>query len=375
MKKNSDLFSELIVGVFMVAVLVLLAYFTIVISGVELLQGKSRVHVVAHFGDVGGLKERDNVVYRGMKVGSVERIELGADHIVVTALVERNVVLRENCRLTVAALSLLGGNYLLMEEGTGAVKPLEGTVFAGTRPADWMRDLGEVARNLNALTSGGELKSVVTNFEAMAEKLNRLATRIEKGEGTIGKLLSTNEQVYADMVSTVASAKSVVGRLERGEGSLGKLLSRDETVYADLKKTLSQAAEVSGNLVGVSERLAKGEGTLGRLLSKDDRLYVDLKESLADVRRVTRQLAAGEGLFGKITQDKALAEDAQKIVANLKTFSEKLASEQSTLGRLTSDPELYDEVNGLIKDIRQVVDNYRDTTPISSFAGLIGGAL
>ena len=33
MKKNNDLFSELIVGVFMVAVIALLAYFTIVISG------------------------------------------------------------------------------------------------------------------------------------------------------------------------------------------------------------------------------------------------------------------------------------------------------------------------------------------------------
>jgi hypothetical protein len=32
-------------------------------------------------------------------------------------------------------------------------------------------------------------------------------------------------------------------------------------------------------------------------------------------------------------------------------------------------------VTALVKDIRQVVDNYRDTTPISSFGSLIGGAL
>ena len=37
--------------------------------------------------------------------------------------------------------------------------------------------------------------------------------------------------------------------------------------------------------------------------------------------------------------------------------------------------EMYDEVNGLIKDVRQIVDNYRDTTPISTFGSLIMGGL
>ena len=36
-----------------------------------------------------------------------------------------------------------------------------------------------------------------------------------------------------------------------------------------------------------------------------------------------------------------------------------------------SDQELYNEVNALVKDVRQIVDNYRDTTPISTFGGLI----
>ena len=86
-------------------------------------------------------------------------------------------------------------------------------------------------------------------------------------------------------------------------------------------------------------------------------------------------MSGGEGLLGRITQDKQLADDASKLMANLKAVSEKLAKGDGTLGKLTSDPELYNEVNGLIKDVRQVVDNYRDTTPISTFAGLVGGAL
>ena len=368
MKKSNDLFSELIVGLFMVAVISLLAYFTIVISGVDILRGRERVRAVISFSDVAGLKERDNVVYRGMKVGAVDRIELAGENIAVTVSVDKDVVLRDGYHITVASLSPLGGNYLLLEEGKGDKLPMETTMFKGVPPTDWMRDLGEIARKLNDITSDGCIRNIVTNFESMSEKLNAIAVRVERGEGTLGKLLSDNDQVYADVAATVASAKTIAGRLERGEGTVGKLLSSDDTVYQDLKKTLAHAAEIS-------ERLSAGEGTMGRLLSKDDAIYRDIKESVANIKAVTSKIAAGEGLLGKVTNDSKLADDASRLLANLKDFSDKLAAGDGTLGRLASDPELYNEVNGLIKDVRQVVDNYRDTTPISTFAGLVGGAL
>lgn len=36
---------------------------------------------------------------------------------------------------------------------------------------------------------------------------------------------------------------------------------------------------------------------------------------------------------------------------------------------------MYDEIDGIIRDARQVLDNYRDTTPISTFSSLATGAL
>ena len=44
-RKRNDGFSEAIVGLFMIAVLALLVYFTIVISGVDVLQGREKVTV------------------------------------------------------------------------------------------------------------------------------------------------------------------------------------------------------------------------------------------------------------------------------------------------------------------------------------------
>ena len=189
-RKNRDVFSEMVVGIFMVAVLALLAYFTIVISGVDLLMGRAKASATIVFRDVGGLKERDSVMYRGMKVGAVERIVLGPSNITVRVKVDSDVTIRETGQASVSALSLLGGNYLLLEEGTGKPLPLETTVFHGEPPVDWMRDLGEIARNLNDLTSDGNLRNIVTNFEETAKNLNIIVARVERGEGTVGKLLS-----------------------------------------------------------------------------------------------------------------------------------------------------------------------------------------
>ena len=96
---------------------------------------------------------------------------------------------------------------------------------------------------------------------------------------------------------------------------------------------------------------------------------------VANIRVASEKLKNSEGLLGKILDDKELADNASKLMENLKSVSDKLAKGEGTLGKLTTDQEMYDEVNGLIKDVRQIVDNYRDTTPISTFAGLIGGAL
>ena len=388
-RKNGDVFSEVVVGIFMVAVIALLGYFTIVISGVDVMFGRKRATATIAFKDVGGLKERDNVIYRGMKVGTVDKITLGASNILVQASVDDDVVLRKSYRVSVAALSLLGGNYLLLEEGTGEPLALATTVFHGEPPVDWMRDLGAIARNLNDLTSDGNVRSIVTNFEATAANLNAIVARVERGEGTVGKLLSTNETLYADLSGTLSSAKvaatniaAISMRVERGEGTIGKLLSTNDPVHADIRSALASAREAldtvksaARNIDTIAARVERGEGTVGQLLSTNEVVYADLKASLANIRKVTDDLKGGQGLAGRLVYDKKLGEDASQLLENLNGVSERLAKGSGTLGKLMTDQELYNEVNALIKDVRQIVDNYRDTTPVSTFGSLIMGGL
>ena len=323
MKRKNDLISQAIVGLFMLVTMGLLGYFTIVISGVEVLSGRRSQVIRIAFSEVGGLKGRDSVMYRGTKVGVVDEVEVTPSNLVVVARVDGNVVLRTGGRARVCNLSMLGGNYLMLEEGSGEIVDTATTVLGGETPTDWMRDVSRIAKNLNEFTSRQELYSIMTNFAAVSVKANAFMTRAN---------------------AIAENADRVVSRLERGEGMIGRLVSSDDAVYQDVRRTVSSARQIA-------ERLNRQQ------------TFDDLEAGVAAFRDAAKSFDATETMA-----------KANRLLDSLNAVAAELREGKGTLGRLTNDPKLYEEIDGLIRDVRQVIDNYRDTTPISTFSSLAVGA-
>ena len=336
--RKSEAFTQGVVGVFMLTVLLLMGYFTIVISGVDVLSGRHRVPVRVAFSQVGGLKDRDNVMYRGTKVGVVERVEVTPSNLVVTARIDSNVILREGYSATVCSLSMLGGTYLRLDEGEGESLDLETTLFRGVTPTDWMEDLRQIASTVNGFVSGPEIGVIVTNAVEASEKAREFAED--------AKRMADDVKAFIDKANHFADkAVAVADRVERGEGMVGKLLSSDDTVYDDFKETMANAKEISAKV-------------------NRDKMFDDLEAGIAAFRKAAEEVDA-----------KGMSEKGAALLADLGVVAERLKNGEGTLGRLSNDTELYDEVKGLMKDVREVVDNYRDTTPISTFTSLATGAL
>lgn len=354
--KRKDSFSEVIVGVFMLAVLALLVYFTIVISGVDVWGGRSKVEMEVTFTDVGGLKEQDNVMYRGTKVGKVERIVLGEETLKVVLEIDKDVILRDGYRIAVCNLSMLGGNYLLLEEGKGEKLDLASTEFVGETPSDWMRDISSIAKNINAITEGEELNSIVTNLAAASSSVKVVASRLERGEGTIGKLLSSDTTLWNGAETTATNLAAITTDLRQGRGTIGKLMT-DDSVHRNLDRTLANVAEIT-------RRLEQSEGFIGKMLAKDDPVYGDFSAAVKAFRKAGESLDTG-----------SLMSSANNLLATLNSVALKLDKGEGSLGMLINDKTIHEEVEGLTRDVRQVIDNYRDTTPISTFSSLIMGGL
>lgn len=320
---------EIVVGVFVVLVFLGLAYFTIILSQDVWFRPKHTWKI--QFTAVMGLRDGDKVVVRGMPVGKVKALELQDRGVCVEAALDQAIKVHEGYGARIVATSILGGRYLEIDTGPADAKPVPpGTLLQGDEVLDLMSNAAELVKAAKkSLVEDGTLD----NLRDTSASLKEIAERVQRGEGTVGRLLSADNTLYDDLSATVASLKKLTGRLENGEGTLGKLFASDSTLHDDLTATVA-------SLRKVTERVEKGEGTLGRLLSSDDQLYTDLQASAASIKKITSQIESGEGL----------------------------------LGRLLKDDSLYDDVVQAVQELRGWIDDYRETSPVVSFTSVALGA-
>lgn len=324
-RRQSHAFSDLITGIFMLTVLALLAYFTIVISGVDLVRGKERVKATVAFKHVGGLKDHDAVMYRGTKVGTVEKITLCEEGLKVLLDIDKSVKIRKGYNITVCALTMLGGNYLQIDEGEGEAIDYQTTELVGNPPIDWMRDVAQISANIKKFTESQELKETMESVRSITAKANAIVTRVEAGEGMAGRLLSKDDKLYNDVSSAVVEAK---------------------------------------------EAFAHANSITARF--DDEKLVQELRDGIAAFKKACESMDFGDSVKGDV---KEVSDSAKRLLASLNEMVDRAKSGEGTIGRLMKEDGMYNEVEGLIFDVRQVLDNYRDTTPISTFSSLATGAL
>jgi phospholipid/cholesterol/gamma-HCH transport system substrate-binding protein len=279
LKKNwreREMTMEIVVGTFMVMILLGLGYFTIILSKESFFQEKHELMVM--FEDVRGLRVGDNVFLRGMPVGKVKSLQLDCAKscrgVQVTLNLDMPVALREGYEFRIVPTTLLGGLQLQILEGRADGPVVEKEVYIGAPPHDLMGHAAEiVAAARKEIIEGdvfGRLRSVVTQVDEMV-------TRVNAGQGIVGKLLSDDDTVYKDIAAVAAGAREIVEGLTSGEGMAGRLLAEDSNaVFEDLE------AIVKG-LRNVVDKVERGEGTIGKLLAEDT-IYAEIEATIQEVR-------------------------------------------------------------------------------------------
>lgn len=358
---------DTIVGAFVFLVFAGLALFTIVLSGASIF-GKHGEKIFVEFERVGGLRRHDSVIVRGMPVGQVKALELHKNGVLVTVDLSVPVTICEGYIIRAESTSLLGGMHLVVNTGDG--KPVASsreTPLKGLPPENVMENadrlISEVRQTLN---EGG----VRTNLEAIVADIRFVTDTLKEGKGTLGHLLSADETLYNDLKSSVSNLNSISDRLERGEGTIGKLLSSDDTAYVQITNFVC-------NLDAIGSRLNSGEGTLGKLLSSDDTIYTDLKDAIANLKTISDRLEKGEGTIGRLlSPDDPMATDLADSLHSLKEITARLEKGEGLLGQLMRDDgEATTQINGMIKDGRDLLDDFRETSPVSTFSSIFFGAL
>lgn len=338
--------SELRVGLFVLVGLLILAVAIFYVTGAGVWGPKYRL--TTYLPEVSGLTTGAPVRLDGVEIGNVERISIvpRAEGKPPDRLRSIEVEMRLDRRYqsdiltdsvaTLVTEGLLGNRYVNIQRGYTGVPIKDGQAVSG----------GEEKAIKEVVERSAD---VLANLKALSEEVEDLIAGVQKGKGTLGKLL-TDDQAYKHLNSILAKGDEMATTVRSGQGTLGKIVMSDE-MSNKVEKTLDQVNTVLADL-----RAQKG--TLGKLLY-DPTLYEQAKEAISNGNAVIGDVRAGKGTLGKLATDETLYNKLRDTSSNLAEATAKLNRSDNTAGKLFSDPQLYDNLTGLTSDMRSLIADFR----------------
>jgi phospholipid/cholesterol/gamma-HCH transport system substrate-binding protein len=390
---------QTLLGLLTVAALAVLGFYTLFLTDVNLF-GKS-IQMVVQFPDANGLRDGDAVLVAGLRVGRVKSMTFDAradrdKRITVIINLDEDIPLFEDYSIVIEESTLLGGRNVSILPGQSAAPRLvitPGIALVGhvaPNPIDSFSSLAKlVDENRGSITGlltnfaavsddlragRGLLGKLLTDdtlaetasqgvedFAAMGADLRELSGRITAGEGTIGRLFSSDE-MYDQVYATVTDLKDLAAGIKSGKGIAGKLFG-DEELAQEVDRALR-------NFTSISDDLAAGKGTIGKFL-KDDTAADNITAITSDIRDVTERVAAGEGTIGRLFASDELYQSLLNFSQRLDTMTAKLENGDGTLAKILNDDELYDEILTGVKLLNRSLEDYREAAPVSSFTSAL----
>ncbi|MDQ7798246.1 MAG: MlaD family protein [Candidatus Edwardsbacteria bacterium] len=271
---------------------------------------KQRYYLKAQFDDAGGLQKGAPVRVSGFQVGVVNSIDLvetaGKPRVEINLRIEKSWQnkIRKGSVARISSLGLLGdklveivpvnqsnavlnnGDLLLTKE----VMPPEEILATVAEISDTLRSttlslnviMKKIEKGTGTLGKMIDDPRLYTNLDSVMVSMNHLILLIKGNKGTIGKLMN-DPALYNSLNQTMSNLNTISDSLRRGQGSLGKLL-REPDFYNSLDST-------SKRLDVILSRMERGEGTLGKL-SKDEEMYQKLKESSQELNQLIKDMKA-----------------------------------------------------------------------------------
>ena len=342
-QRRSLAWTELRVGILVVVSFALLALAIFYVSGESGIFTK-RYTVVAYFASANGLRSGAEVWLEGVTIGNVDEVKISKEADPKKAVQVgmkldqsyRNII-RSDSMVIIGTIGLLGDKYVNVTRGTEAGQVLE----------DNGELIGSEAGDIAKIVTG--TSDFVANLDSLSNQVKKLADRVDRGEGTLGRLL-TDTSIYDNANSTMREANAFVRDLRTGTGTVGKLVSDDE-----MYKRVNNMLDRVDNLV---ERIQTGNGTAGRFIN-DPAVYDKTDKILARVESVTDRIDRGEGTLGKLTRDETVYNEFRDTVNKFSMLVASIQNGEGTAGKFIRDPTLYNSLNQSSSEIQKLLYDFR----------------
>jgi len=334
--------AQLRVGIVAVVAMIILAVLIFLITGDTNIFAP-QANLYTYLKDSAALSSGSNVRINGILAGRISKVELTGSNdpkrIVRVTLELEKAYLRQipkDSMAAVAAENLLGSKYINIEKG----KDPQPVAPEAELEAKDTSEFDEVLRSSYNLLTG---------LRGTLERIDRIVAVIEKGEGSIGKLIY-DTRLYDNLDRTVVETTRLMAQLNSGKGTIGKLFY-DDQLLDEMQASLRRFNRLL-------DGLQAGQGTAGKLL-KDEALYEDLRRAIIEFRTIAADLNAGQGTAGKLLKNPALHDQLQATLGRVDTLFDKINTGQGTLGQLVVNPQMYESLNGASRELQAFLKAFR----------------
>lgn len=303
-----------------------------------------KITVTALLPDGSGLRPGAEVWLDGVVIGNVSRVSIakvpGPDHGVDVEMrldSQYQDLIRSDSTLAIGSIGLLGDKNIEISRGTEAGMPV----------ADGGTIQGKSAGDIRRIITGTD--DLVANLKVLSDKFVEISDTIDRGEGTLGKLLNKSE-IHDNLNNAVLEAEMLVRDIRMGPGTAGRLIYDDE-----LFERMTGVLNRIDNLVVKAE---SGDGTIGKFMN-DPSVYNRFDQLIARIDGVTERIDRGEGTLGKLSRDEGLYNDVRATMTRVNSLVNAIESGDGTAGRLIQDPTLFNSMNQTVSEVQKLLYDLR----------------
>jgi len=246
---------------------------------------KSTFTVKAYFQNVEGLRDGAPVRLSGVDVGAVKSIRIIGDQastIEVSMRLLRDVArfIRKDTEAGIETEGLVGYKFVALYIKESDAEHVEdgGTILA-KEPVSFA-DVIE------------ETQGIMSYTKEMTQNLSEIVSKINRGEGTLGKILNDDALYY----TATGLTKSASISLDSITSDLRNVVAVFENLGGGLNEAVTKINRTVENIDSVIVNVKEGKGALGSLLAEGNSDDTTITAIINDIRDITREgkLAAGK---------------------------------------------------------------------------------
>lgn len=236
----------------------------------------STFEVKTYFKDIQGLKSGATVRLSGIDVGTVKNVSIVDDttgRVEVLMNIKEDVArfIRTDTRASIETEGLVGNKVIVLKIGTSAADPVrDGGIIQSQEPIGFAQVIEET-------------QGIMAYTKEMTKDLAEIVERVNKGEGSIGKLL-VDEQLYKDATQLTKRAdeslKQITDEINNLTMVFDKLGKGVETVVDNVNNVIT---DLDTLISGVMQ----GRGILGSMLVEDTRFDSAFVNAISNIEKTT----------------------------------------------------------------------------------------